>query len=367
MASPPAPCLAASPADWRFAVDVDRAIPSAFDAALRAEWAARQAAGFFRFAWAAPRSRVAEGTYRFLLQFNPLRAVTRRPPQSMSAVVQPVDPNVFNFNKADHKKELLYEVQFSSPVDPDKNAVVADDVAIQGPTLGRDVLLINVSPIEFGHTLLVPEMEACHPQVLDCRSICLAVQCILVSGLPELKAAFNGLCAHASVNHRHWHLYYLGGHRLPLETLPTQPLDGAGRCHELRPPTYPAPCLVFQVASATQLGEVCRDVFRVVELLQQADVAHNVFLTRGAPLGECIGATNTYSVVRIFVWAREKVAGAKDPAAFSVAVCELSGQVLLYQPADFERVTEAEVAAAFRATCCATFEAVRPRVRELFV
>lgn len=55
------------------------------------------------------------------------------------------------------------------------------------------------------------------------------------------------------------------------------------------------------------------------------------------------------------------------PAAFSVAVCELSGQVLLYQPADFERVTEAEVAAAFRATCCATFEAVRPRVRELFV
>lgn len=31
------------------------------------------------------------------------------------------------------------------------------------------------------HTLLVPEMEACHPQVLDCRSICLAVQCILVS------------------------------------------------------------------------------------------------------------------------------------------------------------------------------------------
>lgn len=27
-------------------------------------------------------------------------------------------------------------------------------------------------------------------------------------------------------------------------------------------------------------GAVCRDVFRVVELLQQADVAHNVFLTR---------------------------------------------------------------------------------------
>ena len=30
---------------------------------------------------------------------------------------------------------------------------------------------------------------------------------------------------------------------------------------------------------------------------------------------------------RVIVWARESVVGAKDPGAFVMAVCELSGQV----------------------------------------
>ena len=30
---------------------------------------------------------------------------------------------------------------------------------------GRDIVIINVSPIDLGHCLLVPQMESCLPQV----------------------------------------------------------------------------------------------------------------------------------------------------------------------------------------------------------
>ena len=47
-------------------------------------------------------------------------------------------------------------------------------------------------------------------------------------------------------------------------------------------------------------------------------MAHNVFL--------CPGEKN--QPARVLVWPRESVLGAKDPGAFAMAVCELSGQVI---------------------------------------
>ena len=34
----------------------------------------------------------------------------------------------------------------------------------------RNLVVINVSPLEYGHILLVPDIEACRPQVQYCRS-----------------------------------------------------------------------------------------------------------------------------------------------------------------------------------------------------
>ena len=49
----------------------------------------------------------------------------------------------------------------------------------------------------------------------------------------------------------------------------------------------------------------------------EKEVAHNVFLCPG----------QDKQPARIVVWPRESVLGAKDPGAFAMAVCELSGQV----------------------------------------
>ena len=76
-------------------------------------------------------------------------------------------------------------------------------------TKSRDVIIINVSPIEIGHCLLVPSLEQNLPQILNEYSIRLALQVMASSGRSNFKMAFNSLCAYASVNHLHWHMYYL--------------------------------------------------------------------------------------------------------------------------------------------------------------
>jgi GDP-D-glucose phosphorylase len=53
----------------------------------------------------------------------------------MVSVRQPFDPEKFNFNKVEPDKELVFETQ------QDK----------------EDICIINVSPIEFGHCLFLPQ------------------------------------------------------------------------------------------------------------------------------------------------------------------------------------------------------------------
>ena len=67
----------------------------------------------------------------------------------MHSLKQQPDPLKFNFTKVDELKELVFEL---------KNL---DDKEQHG---GRNVLLINVSPIDEGHCLLVPNVEAVLPQ-----------------------------------------------------------------------------------------------------------------------------------------------------------------------------------------------------------
>ena len=82
------------------------------------------------------------GNVGYLAQFNPFRATSRRAPEAMIAVNQPFDPQKFNFNKVSKDKELVFSVQGLD-----------------------DICIINVSPIEFGHCLFLPEVGECHPQV----------------------------------------------------------------------------------------------------------------------------------------------------------------------------------------------------------
>jgi GDP-D-glucose phosphorylase len=72
--------------------------------------------------------------------------------------------------------------------------------------------------------------------------------------------AFNSLCAHASVNHLHLHLYYL---KKPFQA-PTEAVKGskltASGLYELF--DYPAKGFAFQLTSTDNMAIVAAQVFK---------------------------------------------------------------------------------------------------------
>ena len=104
----------------------------------------------FRYNTDTNKERGVEGRLEYLAMFQPNRIRNRRPTQSMQFVKQEFDMEKFNFNKIDESKELVCQL------------VNKDRVTWQ-----RDILIINVSPIDNGHCLLVPQVEASLPQVCN--------------------------------------------------------------------------------------------------------------------------------------------------------------------------------------------------------
>jgi GDP-L-galactose phosphorylase len=71
-------------------------------------------------------------------------------------------------------------------------------------TRSPNLVLINVSPIEYGHVLLCPRVLDCLPQNLDPSTTRLALHFALEVGNPYLRVGFNSLGAFATINHLHF-------------------------------------------------------------------------------------------------------------------------------------------------------------------
>ena len=133
---------------------------SPFDRILLAAWEDRFAAGLFRYDVTACKTKVVPGGYGFVAQFNEGRATKKRPTEfSVDEVCQDFDGSKFNFTKAD-KAEVLFCFENGA------GAVTATEFhasKVSGPQAPTAVL-INVSPIEYGHVLLCPRVTDCLPQ-----------------------------------------------------------------------------------------------------------------------------------------------------------------------------------------------------------
>ena len=134
--------------------------PSAFEARALAAWDAAEAAGLFRYNVAEDtETRVLPGPYSFVAQVNEGRATKKRPTEfRVDRVIQPFDPAKFNFQKA-AQNEVLFALDF----DPQLRHAAFHPRA----PVGREgapsphLVFINVSPIEYGHLLLVPSATMC--------------------------------------------------------------------------------------------------------------------------------------------------------------------------------------------------------------
>lgn len=259
----------------------------------------------------------------------------------MSSVVMPFNPDLFNFTKV-KDSEVLFELKKT-----DKCSTA---------TKPGHCVVINVSPLEYCNALLVPSLADCLPQVLSPDGLMLAIDAVLLSSSPALRVGFNSLGGFASVNHQHYHLYYLE-HRLHLETARVTRIFG--EYHELQ--DYPAEGFAFQVSRENKEA-VVRHIMALVGVLLETSTAHNLFVTRGTAFRE--GSVG-FSVVRVYLWARKSCYGAKDESAFNVALCELGGHLPMKNDDGFRSATEDSVAAVLRDFCHETFVKVRAKMASL--
>ncbi|XP_052827940.1 GDP-D-glucose phosphorylase 1 [Octopus bimaculoides] len=143
---------------------------SKFDKIIIEKWNEAMQKGYFKYELNI-KTKILPGKRGYVAQLNPLRFIERRKPQHIQSVNQEFDPNSFNFNKIHEKEVLLLPVGLHwmnhDPHDKLQNKII-----------------INVSPLEFGHCLIVPEINKCLPQAVTSFGLQLAVEFLLLSKHP---------------------------------------------------------------------------------------------------------------------------------------------------------------------------------------
>ncbi|XP_041795595.1 GDP-D-glucose phosphorylase 1 [Chelmon rostratus] len=302
-----------------------------FDTTIQAGWTDRMDRGLFRYHLGDLQTRILPGPCGYVAQLNIQRGIERRKPQEILSIQQEFSAEQFNFNKI-NSEEIVFDMIKDAEGENEKEK-------LHQPC--RIVVLVNVSPLEFGHCLLVPEPSHCFPQVLTTFAIQAGIESVLLSSDPGFRVGFNSLGAFASVNHLHLHGYYLD-HELKIESVPVKPLVPEKGFYGML--DFPGGFLFY--AESEWVEKVARAICQVTDFLVDGNIAHNLFLTRGCPPCDRIQNEEDRRLrkgVRIAVWPRKSCFGTKGESAFNVALCELAGHLPFKNKKDYELTTEKDV------------------------
>lgn len=120
-------------------------------------------------------------------QLNKDRTTKRRKAEKFHSIRPEFKSDEFNFTKID-SREILCEHKI-------------DDLNVS--------FIINNSPLTHTHILVVPNLNACQPQVMTREGIELACKIIQAIDDKTVRIGYNSPGALASVNHLHLHLLYV--------------------------------------------------------------------------------------------------------------------------------------------------------------
>ncbi|XP_053319366.1 GDP-D-glucose phosphorylase 1 [Spea bombifrons] len=331
---------------------------SQLDSVLRCKWVEKMKQGLFRYPLWNLETRILPGTIKYVAQLNIKRGMERRKPQDIQSIREKFNASQFNFNKI-NPKEILFLMTKSSG----ENAVVKDrkyqgslfnkvtpatlecksgNVLQKSPkvesTSRSTLVVINVSPLEFGHVLFIPDPSLCLTQILTCDLMLFGLESVLLSAHPGFRVGFNSLGGFASVNHLHLHGFYLD-HELLIESSSSKPLSTEHNLYLLT--QFPAPGFMFYT-DGKDLEAVAQNICQITDYFVEKNIAHNIFLTRGSdPAG--VTPSDSRGGLRIVIWPRKSCFGAKEEAAFNVALCELAGHLPMKNLEDFNNITEESV------------------------
>lgn len=302
--------------------------PVAFlDSLIIGEWEDRVQKGLFRYDVTACETKVIPGNYGFIAQLNEGRHLKKRPTEfRVDKVLQPFDRSKFNFTKVG-QEEVLFQFKASEEDEihffPDASIDVGNSPS---------VVAINVSPIEYGHVLLIPHVLDCVPQRIDHKSFLLALYMAAEAGSPFFRLGYNSLGAFATINHLHFQAYYLAV-PFPIEKACTRKVmnlaDGVEISELLG---YPVRGLVFEGFCTPE--DLSTAVSDACICLQNSNIPYNVLISDSGR--------------RIFVlpqcYAERQALGEVRPELLDTqvnpAVWEISGHMVLKRKEDYEEASE---------------------------
>lgn len=294
---------------------------------LLGEWENRMQRGLFRYDVTACETKVIPGKHGFIAQLNEGRHLKKRPTEfRVDKVLQPFDENKFNFTKVG-QEELL--CQFA-PND-DNEAHFFPNAPIDADDL-PSVVAINVSPIEYGHVLLIPRILECLPQRIDPESFLLALYMAVEAGDPYFRVGYNSLGAFATINHLHFQAYYLAM-PFPIERARSKKITttaGGVKISDIL--DYPVRGLVFERGNT--LEDLSNAVSNSCICLQENNIPFNVLI---ADSGK-----------RIFLflqcYAEKQALGEVNSELLETqvnpAVWEISGHMVLKRKVDYDDASE---------------------------
>ncbi|KAE9413694.1 hypothetical protein Angca_004543, partial [Angiostrongylus cantonensis] len=275
--------------------------------------------------------KLLEGRYNLSMQLNVERGELRRKPMRFKNIREPFNHLRWNFTKLPENEILLY--------------LRCEDRPITHDPLDRHVIAVNASPLERDHSLIIPSINRCLPQVLTPTSIRIATDVMLLTADHSFNILFNSLLGQASVNHLHLHFLYwpyesdLINRRFDL-------LNDSSEVYTIEPPNWLCNAFAFQLTTLDEYDCFQRNLTRCVDFLSERNQAHNVFITRAqpirtaGPLQEEDNAGKRPQLVTAYVFPRMNVVGAKPPTNFNPAANELAGCLTSYTVRFFESASE---------------------------
>lgn len=297
------------------------------DSLLLAQWEERSTRGLFRYDVTACETKVLPGEFGFIAQLNEGRHLKKRPTEfRVDQVLQAFDPKKFNFTKVG-QEEILFCFEESQ----NGSRGYCESLIVGG---SPNVIAINVSPIEYGHVLLVPKVNDCKPQQIDEASLQLALHLSVEAQNPSFRVGYNSLGAFATINHLHFQAYYLDT-PFPVERASTTKIasnkkKGGVKIFELA--NYPVKGLLYEGGSSLDVLASC--VAKACTVLQERNIPFNVLI---ADCGQ-----------RVFLFpqcfAEKQALGQVDQEILDTqvnpAVWEISGHIVLKRKQDYESATE---------------------------
>ncbi|KAJ8308382.1 hypothetical protein KUTeg_013256 [Tegillarca granosa] len=301
-----------------------------------------------------------------LSKLNVKRATERRDPQNILYLNQPFDPKQFNFTKI-KSGEILFRLQENcdNGKTTEKNGVRNDKVKENKQS--KDLIIINVSPLEFGHVLAVPDVDSLIAQKLSEYCVRLSLQMMLLSNHRDIKIIVKldfMLDLTVYVHYRQliisMYMQYYLEHELYVESCPVRHISGP--LYELD--TMPTKGFAFQLHGMS-LEELTNLLFKVTNYFQESEIAHNFFMTKGTVFGE--EKMSDKRTVRVYVWPRKKYIGIKDEAAFNVATVELAGHLPIKITDQYHSLTVESIENTLRGAALdeAEYQAITDKVIQL--